>query len=354
MTRAKKLKPRDRVLKALEDSRRDPEKTGNFLKEVAASWLTFGGRRIPARPTRPGPEGSGDRPAKGQPPRKHEFCLLSLKNQGQPAAEVVSNHGAVSNHETTELVPLELVPFYLSPNEAKEQIKELKTGKIFFNTARAGNFFNQALQSGQTPCLFPGTKAARTFSAEEMREVIRLAERPKIPPHTKTKAWKGYLRLKYAYALESAAKAALRQPSPVAPPTLAKFLIMAEHGLKAQLSFQAQFKKSFLTLQDRGDENFIELAWNMLWSLAHVYHIFHFSGKDYPPEGFLEETGLAVAPAVLPTEPPEKIKSAVLMIFDPKKKEGLRIYFTVPERKQKIMLLEAGQTQGCGHRPQTP
>jgi hypothetical protein len=293
-TRGKKPGPLDLVLKSLRDSRLDPVKTRGFLRKLAhCRQLTYcGGLR-----------------------KTQRFFLLSYK--------------APTGSE-------EFVPFFLSLSEARRQIRELKIGvpNLAFCTAAPAKLFNMILESGKTPCLNPGAEASRTFSPEELLELIRLAERPKNPPHTKTRAWKEYLRLKEAYSRESAEKAASRWSAPGQAPNLAQLLEVAENSLEARLSFHPQFKKSFLSLPDR--ENFIELPWNMLWSLANIYHIFHFSPHDFPPERLLEETGLEVL------EPREKDKGWV--IFDPRKKEDLRIHFRALKKEKKIMLsgLESG------------
>jgi hypothetical protein len=312
-TRGKKPGPRDLVLKSLKASRLDPGETRGFLRKLAGCrYLTYCGylRKEP----------------------QERFFLLSYKEKSPggtgTAGEAVTNRGAD-----------ELVPFFLSRTEAKQQIKDLRIGvpNMVFPATSSGKFFKMVLESGKTPCLCPGAGYSRTFSAEEVRELIRLSEKPKIPPHTKTRPWKEYLRLKEAYARESAEKAASRGPSPGPspgrPPTLAELLELAEYSLGERLSFQPQFKKAFLALPD--SKNFLELFWNITWSLANIYHIFHFSPHDFPPERFLEETGLEVR---------DTEKGS--MIFDPRKKEDLRICFHALKRNKQIMVsdLDFGMT----------
>jgi hypothetical protein len=328
-------KPRDQVLRALKASRRDPEKTGEFFKKLSGCWLTYCCYKKKVRAAPPDPDGSADKQVK----TTNKFILLSFKEKSfrGPVGGVVTNHEAVMNHEAEEFVP-----FYLSLSEAKEQIKALRTGgpKIHFQTSKAASFFHRVLHDNKIPCLFPGAEYARTFTDEEMREVIRLSQRPKIPPHTKTRVWKEYLRLKEIYVRESAKKVVSQWSSPGKTPNLAQLLEVAEYSLGERISFNPKFKKALLALPN--NENLIKLSWNIIWSLANIYHIFHFSEHDFPPERFLEETGLEVSESENPQNS---------VIFDPEKEEDMRICFRILEKKKKIMLNDLETSLESNDRP---
>jgi len=312
-----------RLPAALKAAEADPAKLKFLYQILAGSIVTFGG--FAAQEAAEAPEG-------GQARR---FKLMFLRHTPEPGEAGAER---------------EYAPFFSSPALARRLLKKMKipAAQAALRTASGAEFLAMALSSGREAWLDPGGEGARVFSAEEGREIIRLAREEAEAKGPKDKISKQISRLKAEYSALTGEKLKRFRPTGDLPETLAETLDLARNCLGDWLAFSDEAKAGLERIPRAGDKKTIALAWRLLLALAQVYHLMRFRQKEFLPLAFFQETGLVL-------EAPEGAGGAPiggeerLFLTDILKKDlGLRFSVLPEEGRLLVHGLEPGPSPAEG------